>query len=752
MAQTDKALSWFDRLTIIHRLALIGILAAVGMLIAGLIHNQSVSSINQAADKVTSASELMETLDGLTSDVFVEFDAASRYLKFSEKEGKQTWEQYSARNDKAIDQLIEVLPLQDLRDEAEILQQSMQHFDSKFIAAAAERMVLGLNKNEGDTGKLRKAVHAAEAKLKEHKQPELMVSMLMLRRHEKDFMLRHNEKYLIKFHKEIKHFNRLLRSSGLESRVKDDIRSEMDNYNQTFDGYVSKFMHLLTVEKELEAIYKNELLANLNALDDDFVDYIDTINAERATVQKEQTITFWGTLLLILLAIGGLIAWITRSISVPLEAVVEAMNVLEKGEIRHVEQTMGGEIGDLVESLEIFQKQTAETFMLRQVVETSPQATMIADKDTLVVNYMNPAALALFQNIQGFLPCPAANIVGSCIDIFHKNPAHQRGLLSATNNFPHYGSFVADDRSIEFSAYALHNSAGQWESIMVSWDDVTEQVALADDFESSVGVVVEEMITAATQMQASSEALSAMAEESTHQAESVADGATEANHNVTNVASAAEELSASIAEISRQVDSAVDISAQAVVEAEETNQTVEKLSSVSEEIGQVVRVITDIAEQTNLLALNASIEAARAGEAGRGFAVVAGEVKELANQTARATEQISTQIQAIQRESTGAATAIGKIGETIQEMNSINQSIAAATEEQNNATREIAQSVQYASDATMRVTEAIDGVSSAAEDTGRSAVDVMNVSGMIRDKGEDLSVRVTSFLDSLRKQ
>ncbi|MDX8384301.1 MAG: methyl-accepting chemotaxis protein, partial [Ghiorsea sp.] len=163
-------------------------------------------------------------------------------------------------------------------------------------------------------------------------------------------------------------------------------------------------------------------------------------------------------------------------------------------------------------------------------------------------------------------------------------------------------------------------------------------------------------------------------------------------------------------------------------------------------------VITDIAEQTNLLALNASIEAARAGEAGRGFAVVAGEVKELANQTARATEQISTQIQAIQRESNGAATAIGKIGETIQEMNNINQSIAAATEEQNNATREIAQSVQYASDATMRVTEAIDGVSTAAEDTGRSAVDVMNVSGMIRDKGEDLAGRVASFLDSLRNR
>jgi len=195
----------------------------------------------------------------------------------------------------------------------------------------------------------------------------------------------------------------------------------------------------------------------------------------------------------------------------------------------------------------------------------------------------------------------------------------------------------------------------------------------------------------------------------------------------------------------------VDISHQAVDEANKTNETVGSLSSASEQIGEVIRVITDIAEQTNLLALNASIEAARAGDAGRGFAVVAGEVKELANQTARATEQISEQISHIQVKSTDAASAIGNISEIIERMNGINQAIAAATEEQNEATREISRSVQYASDATHRASEEIGGISESAEETGRAAAGVLSVAEQLSEKGGELSKRVTDFLGELRR-
>ena len=276
--------------------------------------------------------------------------------------------------------------------------------------------------------------------------------------------------------------------------------------------------------------------------------------------------------------------------------------------------------------------------------------------------------------------------------------------------------------------------------------------AASQEFDQNVAQLVSALIAASMQLQSSSEASSSMAEQSASRASHVSDNASEANSNVLTVASAAEELSASIAEITRQVEDAVLISGQAVEEANATTRTVSELSKSSEEIGEVVRVITDIAEQTNLLALNASIEAARAGEAGRGFAVVASEVKELATQTANATQQIAQQISDIQNESEGAAKAIERISLTISKMNEINRAIAAATEEQNGATREIAQSVHYASDATRQVTEAISGVSEAAVDTGHAASNVLAASSDIRSRAEGLQEHVRQFLELMQSK
>ena len=273
---------------------------------------------------------------------------------------------------------------------------------------------------------------------------------------------------------------------------------------------------------------------------------------------------------------------------------------------------------------------------------------------------------------------------------------------------------------------------------------------LADTFEASVGRVVGQVSSASTEMQASSESMSATAEETTRQSAAVAAASEQASANVQTVASAAEELSSSIAEISRQVGQASEIAASAVREAEQTNTKIQGLAEAANKIGEVVALITDIADQTNLLALNATIEAARAGDAGKGFAVVASEVKNLANQTAKATDEIGTQISGIQTATREAVAAIEVITKTISRINEVNSGVASAVEEQGAATQEIARNVEQAAAGTQEVSSNISGVSQAANDTGAAAEQIRSAAGELSQQSETLRSEVEKFLANVR--
>ncbi len=273
---------------------------------------------------------------------------------------------------------------------------------------------------------------------------------------------------------------------------------------------------------------------------------------------------------------------------------------------------------------------------------------------------------------------------------------------------------------------------------------------MADRFERQVKQVVDSVSNSATEMQATAQQMSATAEETNRQAGSVASASDQASANVQTVAATAEELSASIAEIGRQVMQSAKIASNAVVEAEATNETVSGLSDAASKIGEVVNLINDIAGQTNLLALNATIEAARAGEAGKGFAVVAQEVKNLANQTARATDEISQQVSAVQEQTTGAVGAIGKIRAIIGEVNDIATTISSAVEEQGASTQEIARNVQQAARGTQEVNDNIGGVSRAAGETGSAASQMLNASQEMARQAEGLRGEVERFLGEVR--
>jgi len=273
---------------------------------------------------------------------------------------------------------------------------------------------------------------------------------------------------------------------------------------------------------------------------------------------------------------------------------------------------------------------------------------------------------------------------------------------------------------------------------------------IADRFERQVKEVVDGVSSAATEMQATAQQMSATAEETSRQSANVASASDEATANVQTVAATTEQLSASISEIGRQVMQSAKIAQNAVAEAETTNETVQGLAEAASRIGDVVRLINDIAGQTNLLALNATIEAARAGEAGKGFAVVAQEVKNLANQTAKATEEISQQILAVQEETNGAVGAIEKIRSIIGEVNDIATTISSAVEQQGVSTQEIARNVQQAAKGTQDVNQNIESVSKAAGETGSAAGQVLNASQEMARQAEGQRSEVERFLKEIR--
>jgi len=331
---------------------------------------------------------------------------------------------------------------------------------------------------------------------------------------------------------------------------------------------------------------------------------------------------------------------------------------------------------------------------------------------------------------------------------------------------------AAKDMTVEIPAQGRTDEVGQmaeavgvFKENMIRADQLaatekTEQIAkeqrakhladLVSDFEIKIGGLVGVLSSASTEMEATAQSMSSTATQTNQQASNVASAAEEVSAGVQTVASAAEQLTSSIGEINRQVAQSSKITGKAVDDAKRTDAIVHALAEGAEKIGTVVSLITDIASQTNLLALNATIEAARAGDAGKGFAVVASEVKNLANQTGKATEEIGAQITQIQSATGEAVNAIKGITDIINEVSVITTTIASAVEEQGAATAEIARNVQQTAASTREVTTNIAGVSQAASETGSAAGQVLSAAGDLSKQAEQLTQEVNTFVSGVR--
>jgi methyl-accepting chemotaxis protein len=649
-------------LRLTHKIMAIGVVGLLGLVAFGAIYQ--IGNRSQEASRAVAADARI--ISDLNKQLLIDMLEARRSEKNFQQRRNESYIKAHADSVAAVDRdfdrletLTRSVTIGGLPDKVRIARDGFRIYASDFSALVNSEIKLGLNETLGLSGSLRSAVHDIEARLKEIDNPRLTSWMLMMRRHEKDFMLRRDPKYAGELKKAAAELLNVLTTAGIASAAAAEITQKLEKYQSEFLAWVD------TAEKS--AGYDASMMKTFRGIEPVIADIGQSVDrlhreADAAEMATRDTVRRW---MLVAFGLGvvlvcGASALIGRSISNALSAMVRVMIRLAGGDVAVVIPGLGrkDEVGEMAGAVDVFRTNMVEAERLR------------ADQAD------------------------------------------------------------AERRHAQQRKVDMHR--------------------LAEGFEGAVGEIVETVSASADELEVSANTLTTAATRAQQLATMVAAASEEASANVQSVASASEELTSSIGEISRQVQQSSDVANNAVSQAQKTNVRMGELSKAAARIGDVVDLIHTIAGQTNLLALNATIEAARAGEAGRGFAVVASEVKALAEQTAKATDEIGQQIAGIQAATRDSVGAIKEIRDTIGQMSEISSTIASAVEEQGAATQEISRNIQQAAAGTSQVSSNIADVQQGASETGSASSQVHSAARSLSSESSRLRLEVGKFLASVR--
>jgi len=645
-----------------HKIMAIGAVGLAGLLAFGAIYQ--IGSSSQEASRAVA--DRARAISDLNKQLSIELLEARR----NEKNFQQRREESYARDHAGVvvminrdfDQLQAVVQsagLSSLSEKIRLAHDGFNSYANVFSALVRDEVKLGMNETLGLSGSLRAAVHDIESRLNEVDDPRLTSGMLMMRRHEKDFMLRRDQKYVGELKKAVTAFSKMLAAAAIPPAQMAELTAKLEKYQNEFLAWANTAQEV--------AGYDASMMKTFRAIEPLTVEVGQGVRrlyeeADAAEAEIRGSVKMWMLIALVLavVVVSATSLLIGRSISTALSAMVRAMTGLAGGDATIAIPGLArkDEVGEMAGAVQVFKTNMVETERLRAEQSES------------------------------------------------------------------------EARQVQQRKADMHR--------------------LADAFEGAVGEIVETVSSAATELEAAARTLTTTAERSQELAGAVAAASEEASTNVQSVASASEEMSSSVNEISRQVQESSRVANDAVEQAQKTNDRVGELSKAAARIGDVVELINTIAGQTNLLALNATIEAARAGEAGRGFAVVASEVKALAEQTAKATGEISQQIGGIQAATQESVGAIREIGHTIGRMSEISSTIAAAVEQQGAATQEISRNIQHASEGTSQVSFNIADVQRGAGETGSASAQVLSSAQSLSSESNRLKLEVNRFLSTVR--